>query len=168
MCSAASLLVEGLGELLHVLWSVGTLESKLLIEQERLEDGIRGETEDSQESVGDHKGEEANEHDWGGWVLDIWGDLGHGHGQVGEESIGGTDSDDTEASEDGTNIGGPSESGSIGDDKRESVPCSLAEVVVGESNLDVSVLGDELDALLKEIQEVAGEAKEGLDDLVVL
>ena len=57
----------------------------------------------------------------------------------------------------------PAKSVHILEDEGKGVPSGLAEEGVGEGDLDVSVLGDELDALLKEPQAVGRVAKHASD-----
>ena len=86
-----------------------------------------------------------------------------GEGDVCAEGVKAGDATDTEPVEDEADSVQPSESSNVFNDESESVPCGLAEPVVGEGDLDVRVLRDKLDAFLEEIQKVAGVAEEALD-----
>ena len=52
------------------------------------------------------------------------------------------------------------------ENKAEGGPGGVAEVPVGESDLDPGILCDELDAPLKEIQKIAGVANNAFYELV--
>lgn len=59
------------------------------------------------------------------------------------------DTADAEPVQDETNGVQPAESSHVFDDEGEGVPGGHAEVFVGEGDLDVGVLSDELDALFE-------------------
>ena len=62
----------------------------------------------------------------------------------------------------------PAEPVHILEDEGKGVPSGLAEEGVAEGDLDVGVLGDELDALLKEPQAVARVAKHAFDASILV
>jgi hypothetical protein len=61
----------------------------------------------------------------------------------------------------------PSETGNILQDKGESLPGGLAEEGVGEGDLDVGIVSNELDAFLEDPQQVTGDAEHDLHGKVL-
>lgn len=82
-------------------------------------------------------------------------------------SVGTCDECYTENIEDHTNSGSGSKSKSILKNKDQTIPSSCTEVLAGNSDLDVSILGNELDESLKAVKAVSGSTDNGFDNLVV-
>ena len=163
--ASARLLANLLSEFLHVLWSVWVRSTQLLVQKEWLEYGIRRETEDGEESVSNDQGEDSDQDHWGDWGghFEV---SGAGKEDVGTSGIKTSDANNTEEVQDGTDAGSPSESASICNDQGEGVQSSRAEVGVGKGDLDVCVLRDVLDALLKDVEAVSSQADQSFDALV--
>ena len=145
----------------HVLWSVGSSEAQLLIQQERLKDSIWWEAKDGDEGIGDKEGENTNTDDWSDWGGDLE-IVSVDKEDIGSKGINTGDSKNTKEVENRSNSVGPSKSSSIGKDKSECTPGCWAEALVGEGSLDVGILWDILDTFLKDVKAVSSHANQCL------
>ena len=157
------MLLQAVLELADRVGSGMSRETKRLVQQERLEDRVQGEREDGEEGLDDEDGHQNDQDGWSKGLSNhsvVSGELGQA--DVSAEAVDTSDSADAEPVEDEADTAEPSETGDVLQDEGKSVPGGLAEEGVGEGNLDVGVLSDELDALLEEPQAVASDAEHEL------
>jgi hypothetical protein len=88
--------------------------------------------------------------------------------RIDDETIGGCNEDDTEDLEDESDCTSCSESHSILYYEEEAVPSCCTEILGSQCDLNISILGDELDKSLEAVKEVTGQAKDGFDCWVLL
>ena len=82
--------------------------------------------------------------------------------------VQGSDEHHTDHVEDEANSVGSSESQGVLQDQDKGVPCGSAEVLTSDGNLDVSILGNELDESLKAVEQIACAEQNDLDCGIVL
>jgi hypothetical protein len=89
------------------------------------------------------------------------------HLQVAYSHCHTNDEESSNEHEDATDRGDGTESHSVLDDKKESVPGGGTEVLISKSDLNVGVLSNKLDAAIEASQQVGGAAEQDLHYLVV-
>ena len=148
-------------ELGNVIRAGRSTEAKCFVQQERLEDRVQREREDGEEGLHDEDGHQ-NDEESGSEGLGNLERVDFGQCDVGAEAVDTSDSADAEPVKHEADAVEPSETHNVLQDEGEGIPGGLAEEGVGEGDLDVSVLGDVLDALLEDPQAVAGDTEHDL------
>lgn len=135
-----------------------------------MENGVTGEGEDGHEEVSNHRADRTSynsSRDRGGYRphrFSIFSCLGQ-NGEY-EESIGTSDEEHSENHVDRSDSRDSSETSSVHQDQGEGLEGTGAEVAVGEGDLNVGVLSEELNTFLEADKAVSSNTQDSLGNLI--